>query len=234
MPKIDDNAFKKLEDQKTRDQAASQATGPDKVAAEVEAIGFVNYFPPACVLDFSGWIRKSIKLILETIDVYFFLTRVSTHHQTMLSGPVQQRAVLKRYIDSLLGKMNKIRTLVRDLKKNYPDDPTVQLNRMQLTLWAQNVYSPYGLHQLRPIKSLEDHLANMDAQYEVLNEHWAIGEHLDDKATKTSCPKFWLNNLYDLKSFVLQVVDNRWKEDEGNQRGVRFPARLRWKKSYVA
>ncbi|CAL1171673.1 unnamed protein product [Cladocopium goreaui] len=78
-----------------------------------------------------------------------------------VAAEVEQRAVLKRFIDSLLSKMNKLRTLIRDLKTNYSDDPTV------------------------PIKSLEDNLGNMDAQYEMLNEHWAVGEHLDEKASKT-------------------------------------------------
>lgn len=38
---------------------------------------------------------------------------------------VQQRAVLKRYVDSVLAKMNKLKSLLRDLKKNYADDPSV-------------------------------------------------------------------------------------------------------------
>ena len=58
------------------------------------------------------------------------------------------------------------------------------------------------------MKSLEDNLANMDAQYEVLNEHWAIGEHLDDKTSKSSCPQFLLNKLYDFKIIVLEVVEH--------------------------
>lgn len=60
----------------------------------------------------------------------------------------------------------------------------------------------FGLHHPRPIKSLEDNLGNMDAQYEMLNEHWAVGEHLDEKASKTFCPQFWFNNLHELKSFM--------------------------------
>lgn len=33
--------------------------------------------------------------------------------------PGQHKAVMKRYIDSLLTKTNKLRSLIRDLKKNY-------------------------------------------------------------------------------------------------------------------
>ena len=43
MPKIDEKAFQKLEDQKSRDDASSQSKGPDKVATEVEAIGLITF-----------------------------------------------------------------------------------------------------------------------------------------------------------------------------------------------
>lgn len=75
---------------------------------------------------------------------------------------VEQRAVLKRYVDSVLAKMNKLKSLLRDLKKNYADDPSV------------------------PIKSLEENLAKMDEQYESLNEHVAVGESIVDKVVEGS------------------------------------------------
>ena len=37
----------------------------------------------------------------------------------ILPAPGQHKAVMKRYIDSLLTKTNKLRSLIRDLKKNY-------------------------------------------------------------------------------------------------------------------
>ena len=122
MPKMDAKAFQKLEDQKSRDEAASHATGPDKVAAEVKAIGLITFqLHIHAILQWLN-LRISINLIL---NMTFFFTKASKHHQSMCLAPVQQRAVLKRFIDSLLTKMNKIRTLLRDLKTNYPDDPTV-------------------------------------------------------------------------------------------------------------
>ena len=36
-----------------------------------------------------------------------------------LSNPVQHKAVVKRYMESLLAKINKLRALIKDLKKNY-------------------------------------------------------------------------------------------------------------------
>ena len=78
----------------------------------------------------------------ENDCVWFLHQEFQNSIKTCCPAPVQQRAVLKRFIDSLLSKMNKLRTLIRDLKTNYSDDPTVQLNCMQFILWAQGVHSP--------------------------------------------------------------------------------------------
>ena len=44
-----------------------------------------------------------------------------------LSNPVQHKAVVKRYMDSLLAKINKLRALIKDLKKNYSADSAGKL-----------------------------------------------------------------------------------------------------------
>ena len=44
-----------------------------------------------------------------------------------LPNPVQHKAVVKRYMDSLLAKINKLRALIKDLKKNYSADSAGKL-----------------------------------------------------------------------------------------------------------
>ena len=67
--------------------ASAEAKGPDRVAAEVEAIGLLSN----CILYTLQWLHlyiyRSINLILKMIAFGFFFTRVSELHQNMLSGP---------------------------------------------------------------------------------------------------------------------------------------------------
>jgi len=53
MPKMDQAGFQKLEDQKRRDDASAEAKGPDRVAAEVEAIGLLSN----CILYTLQWLH---------------------------------------------------------------------------------------------------------------------------------------------------------------------------------
>lgn len=68
------------------------------------------------------------------------------------SSEMEHKAVVKRYMDSLLAKINKLRALIKDLKKNYSADSA------------------------GPVKTLEDNITKIDEKYEALNEHMATGE----------------------------------------------------------
>jgi len=95
MPKMDQAGFQKLEDQKRRDDASAEAKGPDRVAAEVEAIGLLSN----CILYTLQWLHiyiyRSINLMLKMIAFGFFFTRVSELHQNMLSGPCAATSCLE-------------------------------------------------------------------------------------------------------------------------------------------
>ena len=50
--------------------------------------------------------------------------------------PVQHKVVLQRYLDSLLTKTNKLRSLMKDLRKNYATDAGHK--------WLPRINSPHG------------------------------------------------------------------------------------------
>ena len=158
-----------------------------------------------------------------------------------LSNPVQHKAVVKRYMESLLAKINKLRALIKDLKKNYSAECAGKLWCIHVvyTQPKENVKSCGCALQLhmgilkatycipRPVKTLEDNITKIDEKYEALNEHMATGE--TDGYSKESCAQetYHSNTSQDCSSWHLricraQVVECCRAEDEGSYHGVRL------------
>ena len=101
MPTIDPDAFKNIDAQIHRSNQLQAADPGNQVAAANEA-GLRSMHQ--CLLC-TGFVLSQVYILYRFNAV-----------------PAQHKAVLKRFIDSLLTKITKLRTLIRDLKKNYPTD----------------------------------------------------------------------------------------------------------------
>ena len=134
-------------------------------------------------------------------------------------------------MDNLLSKTNKLRSLIKDLKKNYQSDSEGSLCQKTCTLMTcENVfmvkhcYSHHALCRplsplLRPVKTLEENIARIDKEYEVLNEHMAVGEGSYTDAfsaqilrfLETVCLNRWFFSLFrtldSSTPFTLQLFD---------------------------
>lgn len=84
----------------------------------------------------------------------------------------QHKNHFTRFMQSVLTKVGKVRGLIKDLTENYDEkEPGSQY------LWRSWPPTISPLWLLRSVKELQQHVKNLEGQYDILNDEMARGEN---------------------------------------------------------